>query len=148
MKVNTARSGCPIGIALDLFGDRWSLLVVRDLLFGGPRGFRELAAAPEAIATNILADRLARLERAGIVRRRRDPADRRRVIYALTPKGGDLAPVLLEIVLWSARYEKTEAPPALVRRMRTRREEVLAELKAGLPVRPYVGVGIGRDPEP
>jgi DNA-binding HxlR family transcriptional regulator len=124
------RSGCPIAIALDLIGDRWSLLVVRDLLFGGPRGFREFAGAPEGIASNILTDRLARLQQAGIIERRRDPADRRRVIYALTEKGVDLAPALVEIVVWSARHERTEAPKAMVDRMRNRREEFLAELRA------------------
>ena len=124
------RSGCPIAIALDLIGDRWSLLLVRDLLFGGPRGFREFAGAAEGIASNILTDRLARLQRAGIIERRRDPADRRRGIYLLTEKGMDLAPALVDLAVWSARYERTEAPRATIHRMRTAREEVLAELRA------------------
>ena len=124
------RSACPIAIALDVLGDRWSLLIVRDLMFGGPSGFRELAEADEGIASNILADRLARLHRAGIVARRRDRGDRRRVRYGLTAKGMDLAPVLCEIVLWSARHHRTGAPASTLRRMRSHRLEYLDELRA------------------
>ena len=127
---HSPRSACPIAIALDVLGDRWSLLIVRDLMFGGPRGFRELAEADEAIATNILADRLERLTRAGIVARRRHGDDRRRVRYGLTAKGMDLAPVLCEIVLWSARHHRTGAPAPTLRRMVTHRREFLAELRA------------------
>ncbi len=81
------------------------------------------------MATNILSDRLARLEAAGILRRDRDPSDARRVLYGLTTMGADLAPVLVEIVLWSARYEKTDAPVEEVRAMRTRRAQVLARVQ-------------------
>lgn len=125
----TPRSGCPISIALELFGDPWSLLIVRDLMFKGLRTFKEFQAAGESIATNILSDRLSRLEAAGILTRSRDPADSRRVRYGLTRKGADLAPILVELVLWSARYEKTEAPPEIVREMRIRRPKVIARLK-------------------
>jgi DNA-binding HxlR family transcriptional regulator len=123
------RSGCPISIALEMFGDPWSLLIVRDLMFKGLRTFKEFQAAGESIATNILSDRLARLEGAGILTRSRDPADSRRVRYRLTRKGGDLAPILVELVLWSAQYENTEAPPEIVREMRTRRRRVIARLQ-------------------
>lgn len=126
------RSGCPIAISLDLFGDRWSLLVVRDLMFNGFRTFAEFAAAGEGIATNVLADRLARLEAAGIVTRERSAADRRRVEYRLTDKGIALAPVLVEIVLWAARFEETDAPPATVRAMRRDREGFLASVRERL----------------
>ena len=122
------RSGCPISIALEIFGDPWSLLIIRDLLFKGRRTFKEFHEAGEGVATNVLSDRLARLEAAGILRKDRDPADARRVRYGLTPKGADLAPVLVEIVLWSARHEKTDAPPGEVRAMRTRRAQVLARV--------------------
>src|SRR5687768_18060935 len=102
------RSGCPISISLEIFGDRWSLLVVRDLMFKGRRTFKEFAAAGEGIATNVLAERLARLESAGIIARATDPADARRVLYHLTDKGMALAPVLIEMVIWAARYEDTD----------------------------------------
>jgi len=123
------RSGCPISIALEIFGDSWTLLIVRDLMFKGLRTFQEFAGAGEGIATNILSDRLARLEAAGIVVREPDPADGRRVRYQLTKKGIDLAPALIEIVLWSSRYEDTEAPAKAVREMRMRREEVIAQIR-------------------
>lgn len=124
------RSGCPIAISLDLFGDRWSLLIVRDLLFADRCTFKEFAEADESIATNILADRLGRLEGAGIVERRADPADGRKVVYALTGKGFDLAPVLLEMALWAAKHEDTDAPPAMVGALRRDRARFLRDLRA------------------
>jgi DNA-binding HxlR family transcriptional regulator len=123
------RSGCPISIALEIFGDAWSLLIVRDLMFKGLRTFSEFAGAGENIATNILSDRLARLEAAGILTRSADPADARRVHYRLTEKGMDLAPTLVELVLWSARHEDTDAPPGILRAMRSNREQFLAEVR-------------------
>jgi DNA-binding HxlR family transcriptional regulator len=123
------RSGCPISIALEIFGDAWSLLVVRDLMFKGLRTFNEFANAGEGISTNILADRLAKLEAAGILTKKTDPADSRRSHYRLTEKGIDLAPALVEIVLWAARHEPTEAPTSTVRKMRAQRERFLAEVR-------------------
>jgi DNA-binding HxlR family transcriptional regulator len=123
------RSGCPISIALDIFGDSWSLLIVRDLMFKGLRTFSEFAAAGEGIATNILTDRLTRLEAVGILARQPDPTDARRIRYRLTAKGIDLAPALVEIVLWSARHEDTDAPPSIVRAMRLHRKRFLADLR-------------------
>src|SRR6478672_5169548 len=123
------RSECPIAISLDIFGDRWSLLIVRDLMFKNLRSFKEFAAAGEGIATNILADRLDRLEAAGVIERREDTKDRRRAIYRLTAKGQDLAPVLIEIVIWAARHENTAAPPAVVRAMERDRKRFIAALR-------------------
>ena len=123
------RSGCPIGISLDLFGDRWSLLIVRDLLFKDCRSFKEFADAGEGIATNVLAERLSRLEAAGIVERHADSADRRKVVYRLSPKGFDLAPVLVEMVIWAARHEVTDAPPAEVREMERHRKRFMRALQ-------------------
>lgn len=130
------RSACPIGISLDIFGDRWSLLVVRDLMFKGLRTFKEFAAAGEGIATNVLAERLERLEGAGIIGRATDPDDARRVLYHLTDKGMALAPVLIEMVIWAARYEKTDAPPETVRAMREDRAAFIAGLSAMRPSKP------------
>jgi DNA-binding HxlR family transcriptional regulator len=126
---SSARSGCPISISLEIFGDRWSLLIVRDMMFSGFSTFKEFAAAAEGIATNVLADRLERLEDAGIIHRQRDPDDGRKTIYRLTPKGMDLAPMLVEMVIWAARYENTEAPLATVKRMKTNRARFIAELR-------------------
>ena len=123
------RSGCPISLALELFGDPWTLLIVRDVMFKARRTFKEFQAAGEGVASNLLSDRLGRLEAAGILASEPDPADARRVLYGLTPKGADLAPVLVEIILWSARHEETDAPPAVVRAMRADREQVVADIR-------------------
>ncbi len=110
-------NGHPVATSLDIFGDRWSLLIIRDLLFTDNRRFGDLAGADEAIATNVLADRLELLECEGLILRRPDTADGRKFVYDLTPKGFDLAPVIIELVIWAARHERTAAPPDLVRQM-------------------------------
>jgi DNA-binding HxlR family transcriptional regulator len=115
---------------LEILGDRWSLLIVRDLMFRGFRTYKELVDSEEGIATNILADRLRRLEQCGIIRIEEDTTDRRKLMYRLTAKGMDLAPVLVELILWGARYEDTAAPPALLRKMQKNRAEFLSELRA------------------
>ena len=124
------RSGCPIGIALDMLGDPWTLLIVRDLMFKGGKTFNDFLSAGEGIATNILSDRLGRLEAQGITARVTDPADARRFIYRLTEKGIGLAPVLVEIVLWAANYEETDAPPGVIAAMRSDRDAFLARVRA------------------
>jgi DNA-binding HxlR family transcriptional regulator len=124
------RSGCPISTALEIFGDGWSLLIVRDLMFKGLRTFNEFLNAGEGIASNILADRLTRLESAGILTRSTAPDDARSIHYRLTEKGIDLAPVLIEIVLWSDRYEKTDAPKSTIRAMRAHRAKVIEDVRA------------------
>jgi DNA-binding HxlR family transcriptional regulator len=123
------RSSCPVATSLDIFGDKWSLLVIRDLLFTDHRRFGDFAGADEGIATNVLAERLERLECEGLIRREPDPADGRKFVYGLTPKGLDLAPLIVEMVIWAARYEKTAAPPDLVRSMERDREKFLHGLR-------------------
>ncbi|MDF3020903.1 MAG: putative transcriptional regulator [Steroidobacteraceae bacterium] len=125
------RSGCPISIALEIFGDTWSLLIVRDLMFKGFRTFNEFLGAGEGIASNVLTDRLSKLESAGVIVKREHDADARRYEYRLTEKGIDLASVMVEIVLWSARHEQTDAPPQILRAMRTQREKFLSDVREG-----------------
>src|SRR5438105_584934 len=120
------RSGCPVSISLEIFGDRWSLLVIRDLMVRGYRTFKEFQESGEGISTNILADRLRRLEESGIITAEAEEKDRRRVNYRLTAKGIDLVPVLLELLIWGARHEQAELPCALIAKMERNREEVLA----------------------
>lgn len=98
-------TGCPIAYGLDIFGDRWSLLIIRDLLLHQKQTYGAFLDSDEAISTNILADRLKQLEAAGIVERRQDPDNRRSFIYSLTQKGRDLAPVLIEMIRWGGRYD-------------------------------------------
>lgn len=118
-----ARSGCPISFSLEMFGDAWTLLVLRDLILSGKQRFGEMLASGEGIASNILADRLRRLERAGIVTRPDDPNDGRQVIYRVTDKGRTLVPVLLEIAAWGARHDpNTAAPPGFAERFYADRE--------------------------
>ncbi len=124
-----ARSGCPVSISLEIFGDRWSLLIVRDMMIRGFRTFQQFQNSGEGIASNILAGRLERLQSAGIITAETDPDDARRINYRLTPKGIDLAPVLLELLIWGARHEPTAAPCALIERMEKNREAVLAEVR-------------------
>jgi DNA-binding HxlR family transcriptional regulator len=99
------RSDCPINYALELFGDRWTLLIVRDMLYEQMSTFGELASSPEGIATNVLTERLGRLEANGIVTKSPDATDGRRDRYALTEKGIQLYPVMLEMTLWSATWD-------------------------------------------
>lgn len=98
-------SGCPIAFGLDTFGDRWSLLIIREIMLRGKRTYSEFLTAEEGIATNILIDRLKQLEADGILEKSRDPENRRSFLYNLTQKGRDLAPILLEIVIWSGKYD-------------------------------------------
>jgi DNA-binding HxlR family transcriptional regulator len=123
------RSGCPVSTSLEVLGDRWSLLIIRDLMVRGYRGFKEFEQSGEGIATNILADRLRKLESAGIVMTEVDKRDRRKVNYRLTRKGIDLAPVLLELLIWGARHENTGAPYAVIEDMARNRKQVLAEVR-------------------
>jgi len=108
------RSGCPLNASVETLGDRWSLLIIRDMMLRGSRTYKEFLESYEGIATNILADRLRKLEAHGIITTERDPSDGRRLFYLLTAKGIDLAPVLTEMVLWAARHEDT-GNQALVR---------------------------------
>lgn len=118
-----------MSLALDLLGDRWSLLIIRDLMVRGFRTFGEFQKSGERIATNILADRLQRLEAKGLISAGTESSDGRKINYRLTEKGIDLAPMLLELMLWGARNEKTGAPPALIEQLQASREEVLAEVR-------------------
>jgi len=114
-------------MCLEVFGDRWSLLIVRDLMVRGYRTFKEFQASGEGIATNILADRLQKLERADILSREPEESDGRRINYRLTKKGIDLAPILLDLLIWGARHEQGDASCSLILRMEKNREEILAE---------------------
>ena len=99
------RSGCPINLTLEVLGDKWSLIVVRDIIFGNRRHFRELLTkSEEGIASNVLADRLQRLVDEGIVTRGMDASHRQRVIYSLTEAGIALLPVLAQIGAWGRRF--------------------------------------------
>ena len=129
------RSECPLNASVEMLGDRWSLLIIRDMMLRGFRTYKEFLECYEGIATNILADRLRKLVAYGIVTTELDPSDGRKVIYLLTEKGIDLAPVLTEMVLWAAAHEDT-GNQALVGQMRTDREKFLAAVRQRWANRP------------
>ncbi|MEO1090558.1 MAG: helix-turn-helix domain-containing protein [Pseudomonadota bacterium] len=107
------RSGCPINLSLEILGDKWSLIVVRDVMFGGKRHFRELLTrSEEGIASNLLADRLERLVGYGVLSKAPDPRHKQRLIYSLTEMGVSLLPVLAQLSVWGRRYLPVTAPLA------------------------------------
>lgn len=127
------RSNCPIACSLDILGDKWTLLVIRDMVFARKRYFREFLESAEGIASNILTDRLKRLEESGIVSRRSDPDNARQVIYELTEKGKDLIPALLELGRWGLKHNaRTVAPRDIARRMKQDRDGLIEYLKSSL----------------
>jgi len=120
------RSGCPINFALELFGDPWSLLIIRDIIYFGKRTYGEFLGSEEGMATNILASRLAHLEQQGILEKRSSARDKRKEEYILTEKGLDLIPVLVEMADWSARHDPhTAAPAEWIALMRADRERMI-----------------------
>lgn len=136
MRRRRRRSDCPIHFGLEVFGNPWTLLIVRDLMFKGCSTYTEFLHAEEGIATNVLADRLARLEQEGIVAATRDPTTGRAVRYQLTAKGVDLLPLMLEVIAWSAKYDpNTAAEQGFVRRLPADRsaleQEIRGQLDAG-----------------
>lgn len=111
------RSGCPINLTLETLGDRWSLIVIRDIMFGSKRHYRELLRhSAEGIASNILADRLKKLVGAGLLSKKADPAHKQKSVYSLTEAAIELVPLLAEMGAWGRRH--TPASPALSVRAR------------------------------
>src|SRR5215216_6757490 len=134
MHSDKPRSYCPINLSLEIFGDAWTLLVLRDMMFGGKRHFRELLQSDERISSNILADRLARLIEHGLLTKSDDPTHKQKAIYSLTEKGIALLPIVAQIGIWGRAHEPVtgqsgataawleQGGPALL-------EEIAAELR-------------------
>ena len=126
------RSHCSVNYGLEIFGDKWSLLIVRDIVFAGKKTYGEFLKSEEGFATNVLASRLAFLEEQGILFKTPSSADRRQGFYALTEKGLDLIPILLNIVLWSAKHDPksyTRRRKEFVGRLNRSVQEVSGEVK-------------------
>lgn len=104
MPRNSNRSDCPVSCSLDIWGDKWSLLIIRDLMFAKQCTYGDFLKAPEGIATNILAARLLHLEEHGLIQKLDHPDSKAKVLYKLTPKGIDLLPIMVEINLWAEKY--------------------------------------------
>jgi DNA-binding HxlR family transcriptional regulator len=122
------RSECPLNASVEMLGDRWSLLIIRDMMLRGFRTYKEFLQCYEGIATNILGDCLHKLVSYGILTSEPDPSDGRKLIYSLTAKGIDLAPVLTEMVLWASAHEDT-GNQALVRQMKADKQKFLAGVR-------------------
>jgi DNA-binding HxlR family transcriptional regulator len=123
------RSECPLNASIEILGDRWSLLIVRDMMLRGFKSYKEFMDSYERIATNILADRLRKLEFHGIIEAEQDPLDGRKLNYVLTSKGIDLGPVMTEMVLWAGSHERVENQE-LIARMRKDKTKFIAEVRA------------------
>ena len=127
MPSNAPRSYCPINLSLEIFGDTWTLLVLRDMMFGGKRHFREFLESDEHISSNILADRLARLVDNGVLTKSDDPTHKQKAIYSLTDKGIALLPVVVQIGAWGSRW----VPEA--KKLDPGARKVVREIQAGGP---------------
>jgi DNA-binding HxlR family transcriptional regulator len=121
------RSYCPINLSLELFGDAWTLLVLRDMMFGEKRHFRELLQSDERISSNILADRLARLVENGLLTKAEDPTHKQKAIYSLTEKAITLLPIIVQVGAWGSRW----LPDA--KKLDPRARKVLREIQEGGP---------------
>jgi DNA-binding HxlR family transcriptional regulator len=120
------RSDCPINFGLETFGDPWSLLIIRDIVYFGKKTYGEFLASEEGIATNILASRLAHMEQQGILVKKPHRTDERKEMYVLTEKGLDLIPILVEMANWSADHDlRTGAPPDWIALMKAEREKMI-----------------------
>ena len=104
METDKKRSDCPLSQSLDVFGDKWSLLIIRDLMFGNKCTYNDFLKSAEGIATNILATRLKGLEENGIIEKSAHPDSKAKILYKLTTKGIDLLPIIMEVYIWSEKY--------------------------------------------
>ena len=133
MKQIKRKSDCPINFGLEIFGDRWTFLIVRDLMFKGKHYYGEFVQSEEKIATNLLSDRLSMLENEGIISKSADDYHKQKVVYKLTQKGIDLMPVLVEIIMWSAKYDKQSAvDKKFVKSVKQDREGLIKEMSSRL----------------
>jgi len=130
------RSHCPISLALEAIGDKWSLLILRDLILRGKQRYQELLHSEERISTNILADRLIRLEHDGLISKVADPGDGRQYRYIPTQKALDLLPVIAEMARWTAKYDPTiDKMHPFFQRVKAGNEEFVRETLAQLESR-------------
>jgi DNA-binding HxlR family transcriptional regulator len=125
-KKQQRRSDCPISFALEMFGDRWSLLIIREIVYFGKKSYGEFLKTEEGIATNILASRLVQLEQKGILVKKPYETDKRKEIYSLTEKGLDLIPILLELASWGAQHDpQTGAPQEWIALVNADKEKMI-----------------------
>ncbi len=129
--INTAgeQLPCPVTFALEVFGDRWTLLVLREVMLEGRHRYRDLLSANEGIATNVLADRLKRLEQRGLISRERDPEDARQYIYKPTRYAVSVIPMLVEMMVWGSKHGNGEVPQTFLNQFTNNRKKLIKDLQ-------------------
>lgn len=133
----TKRSLCPISNVLDHLGDKWSLLILRDLIFFNKNSYSELQNSEEKMASNILSSRLEKLENVGLIIKQTAQNDKRKKLYTLTQAGKDTLPILLEMIVWSSKHgENLNLPEQLLTRMKNDREALINDLLANIKSTP------------
>jgi DNA-binding HxlR family transcriptional regulator len=129
--VRMKRSSCPVAFALDIIGDKWSLLVLRDLIFKDKKYYNDFLDAGEGISTNILAERLERLKSEGLIKGTLNLENKRRTKYTPTEKALDLIPMILEMIEWSAKYDsKTGAPKEFLKQIKKDRRQLARQVRS------------------
>ena len=127
------RSHCPINFTLEHFGDKWSFLIIRDLMFKGKRHYNEFLEAGEKVSTSVLGDRLKKLEEMGIISKGEDSIKKSRIRYSLTQNGIDLLPILLEMIIWGGlNDELTESPIEFMDQAQNNKEDLIKQIRKGL----------------
>ena len=127
------RSHCPINYTLEHFGDKWSFLIIRDLMFKGKRHYNEFLEAGEKVSTSVLGDRLKKLEEVGIISKGKDTVKKSRIRYSLTQRGIDLLPILLEMIIWGGLNDKlTESPKEFMDQAINHKESLVSEIRNNL----------------
>jgi DNA-binding HxlR family transcriptional regulator len=133
--MNKKRSDCPISCSLDVFGDKWSLLIIRDIMLRGKMSYSEFLGSEEKIASNILVSRLNSLEEEKILVKEVSPANKSKYIYSLSQKGADLLSIVIEIMDWGAKYNKNCPRKELGQRIKKDKAGVIRELSEALKER-------------
>jgi len=124
------RSHCPTNYGLEHFGDKWSLLIIRDLMFKGKRHYNEFFESEEKVSTSVLGDRLRSLEQGGIISKGKDSVKKSRIRYSLTAKGIALLPVMVDMIVWSGKFdENTAAENDFLKKAEEKKEKLLIELR-------------------
>ena len=129
---DVSRTSCPIACSLDLFGDRWSLLILRDMMLAGKQRYKDFLASPEGISTNILASRLKQLLADGFIEKHKDPNDKKSAVYILSERGISLLPVIIAIVDWAAKNNDAAAPLLVAEGLKKDRQVYLGEANGRL----------------
>lgn len=127
------RSHCPINFTLEHFGDKWSFLIIRDLMFKGKRHYNEFLEAGENVSTSVLGDRLRKLEAHGIISKGTDSVKKSRIRYSLTKKGIDLLPILIEMIIWGGEKDRlTESPEEFMDQAAQNKEALINRIREKL----------------